>query len=76
MYKIGTDIVEVERIKKAIERTEKFKINVFSTKEIEYCENKKNKYESYAGKFAAKEAYFKAKGTSSVNAHKYIRIWV
>lgn len=63
MYKIGTDIVEVERIKKAIERTENFKTNVFSTKEIEYCENKKNKYKSYAGKFAAKEAYFKAKGT-------------
>lgn len=62
MYKIGTDIVEVERIKNAIERTESFKRNTFSEKEIEYCESKKNKYQSYAGKFAAKEAYYKAKG--------------
>ena len=58
----GTDIVEISRIKKAIEK-EKYDFikRVYTDKEIEYCENKKEKkYESYAARFAAKEAVFKA----------------
>ena len=58
---VGTDIIEVERIKKAIEDNIKFAETVFTEKEIEYCESKKiNKYEHYAARFAAKEAVFKA----------------
>jgi holo-[acyl-carrier protein] synthase len=59
---IGTDIVEVARIAKSIEKTA-FKERVFSKIEIIYCENKKNKAESFAARFAAKEAFFKALGT-------------
>ncbi|MFN6944280.1 MAG: holo-ACP synthase [Cytophagaceae bacterium] len=59
----GTDIVEVERIQKAIEKNDHFKLRVFSTVEIAYCEQKINKYESYTGRFAAKEAFFKALGS-------------
>lgn len=58
----GTDIIEVERIQKSIENGgKKFLENVFTEKEIEYCEARKvQKYQSYAARFAAKEAAFKA----------------
>jgi holo-[acyl-carrier protein] synthase len=59
---LGTDIVEVTRIAKSIEKAG-FKEKVFSKTEQLYCEAKKNKAESYAARFAAKEAFFKALGT-------------
>lgn len=61
----GTDIVEVSRIKKAIEKSgENFLDIVFTKKEQEYCNSKKSHlYESYAARFAAKEAVSKALGT-------------
>ena len=57
----GTDIIEISRIKKDIETIgEKFLNRVYTQKEIEYCESKKNqKYQSYAVRFAAKEAIYK-----------------
>lgn len=59
---LGTDIAEVPRIAKSIENNS-FKEKVFSAAEIEYCEQKVNKAESYTARFAAKEAFFKALGT-------------
>lgn len=58
----GTDIIEIERVKKAIENTgERFLENVFTEAEIAYCEARKmQKYQHYAARFAAKEAAFKA----------------
>ena len=58
----GTDIIEIERIKNAVEKYGgKFQTEIFTEKEIEYCESKKNqKYQHYAARFAAKEAIFKA----------------
>ncbi len=58
----GTDIIEIDRIKKSIEKYEdKFKENLFTDREIEYCESRKvQKYQHYAARFAAKEAIFKA----------------
>jgi len=58
----GTDIIEINRIKESIENLgENFKNKIYTEKEIEYCESKKNvKYQHYAGRFAAKEAIFKA----------------
>jgi holo-[acyl-carrier protein] synthase len=58
---IGTDIIEVERVAKAITK-EAFKKKIFSDREIAYCESQK-KEESFAARFAAKEAFFKALGT-------------
>ena len=57
----GTDIIEIDRIKDAI-KSDTFIKKVFTEKEIEYCESKKDpaRIQSYAARFAAKEAIFKA----------------
>ena len=60
---IGTDIIEVERIAEKIGREQGFRELVFSAAEIVYCESKTNKYQHYAARFAAKEAFLKALGT-------------
>ena len=61
---MGVDITEVGRVQGVIERQGKrFVQRVFTEKEIAYCEGSKNKYERYAGRFAAKEAAMKALGT-------------
>lgn len=71
----GTDIIEIERIRDSIEDLgEKFLKRVFTDGEIEYCESKKGqKYQHYAGRFAAKEAAFKA--ISSKLDDKYSVCW-
>ncbi len=58
----GTDIIEIKRIQKDIEKDgDKFLKRLFTEKEIKYCESKKSqKYQSYAARFAAKEATYKA----------------
>lgn len=58
---IGTDIVEVERIQRALEN-ELLKEKAFSVREIEYCSKDKSG-QSYAARAAGKEAFFKALGT-------------
>jgi holo-[acyl-carrier protein] synthase len=61
---LGVDIAEVGRVKAAIERHGKtFLRRVYTAREVEYCEGFKNKFERYAGRFAAKEAAMKALGT-------------
>ncbi len=60
---IGIDLIEVERVAGKINRKKGFRELVFSKKEIAYCEKKTNKFEHYAARFAAKEAFFKALGT-------------
>jgi holo-[acyl-carrier protein] synthase len=61
---MGVDIAEVERIQSAIERYgETFLRRIYTSAERAYCEQFKNKYERYAGRFAAKEAAMKALGT-------------
>ena len=60
--KCGTDIIEISRIKTSIENLgEKFTNKIYTENEIAYCESKKRqKYQHYAARFAAKEAIFKA----------------
>ena len=60
---IGSDIVEIDRIEKVLKRTPSFLQGAFTEKEIDYFINKKNKYETAAGIFAAKEAVSKALGS-------------
>lgn len=61
IFGIGTDIIEVERVNKAVQK-EAFKHKLYSEREIAYCETNR-KAESYAARFAGKEAFFKALGT-------------
>lgn len=65
---IGTDIIEVSRIEKLIkEKGDKFLNKIYTQNEIDYCESKGlNKYQHYAGRFAAKEAIFKTLTKTSV----------
>ncbi len=63
---IGTDIIEIARIKKAVlAREEKFTDRIYTQGEINYCQQKKNPYPSYAARFAAKEAVLKALGLNN-----------
>jgi holo-[acyl-carrier protein] synthase len=61
---MGVDITEVARIRSVIEkRGETFLRRIYTPGEIAYCERFKNKFERFAGRFAAKEAAMKALGT-------------
>ncbi len=68
----GTDIIEIERVKNAIEETDgKLRDRVYTLAEVQYCENKKaQKYQHYAGRFAAKEAVFKALSNTLDNKYE------
>ena len=60
---IGTDILEVDRMKERIKKEPEFIHSVFTDSEIKYCEKYKFKEQNYAARFAAKEALMKALGT-------------
>lgn len=60
----GVDLAEVPRIRASLEKYgDRFLNRVFTPAEIAYVERTANKYERYAGRFAAKEAGMKAIGT-------------
>ena len=63
----GIDVIEVERIERALKRHHtgaRFRARVFTEREIRYCEARGvPRYQSYAARFAAKEAAMKAMGT-------------
>ena len=72
----GTDIIEISRIKSAIEDEtgNAFLKRIFTQNEIKYCERKKaQKYQHYAARFAGKEAIFKA--ISKLLNNKYEIDW-
>lgn len=63
IYGIGTDIIEIDRIHKALNRNLKLLNKIFSEEELEMLKKKNFKSESVAGNFCAKEAVMKALGT-------------
>ena len=63
VYGIGTDIIEVVRVQKVMERDTGFRDKIFTPGEIDYCESKKHKFQHYAARFSAKESFLKAIGT-------------
>ncbi len=69
----GTDIIEIDRIKESIEKYEdKFKANIYTKNEIEYCESHKGqRFQHYAVRFAAKEAIFKAISKKILENYKW-----
>lgn len=74
---LGVDITEVDRIAAAIARHGRPFLNrVFTAAEIAYCERHRNRFERYAGRFAAKEAAMKALGTGWTRGVRWIDIEV
>lgn len=60
---LGVDIVEIERMARALERHPRMKERIFSADERAYCEKRSRPEVHYALRFAAKEAVLKALGT-------------
>jgi holo-[acyl-carrier protein] synthase len=61
---LGLDIAEIDRIAAAITRHgTPILERLYTSAEVAYCESHRNKFERYAGRFAAKEAAMKALGT-------------
>jgi holo-[acyl-carrier protein] synthase len=72
---MGIDVEEVERVQGAMGRQgERFLRRIFTEEERAYCEQFKNKYERYAGRFAAKEAAMKALGTGWSRGVRWVDI--
>jgi holo-[acyl-carrier protein] synthase len=73
MY-VGIDIIEIKRIERLFSANEDFLRRIYTEKEVEYCKQKKNKYQHFAARFASKEAMFKALGTGWVGNMKWTDI--
>ena len=71
---LGTDLFEVSRMKKAMEKDPSFIESVFTKGEIQYCEPRKRKEQNFAARYAAKEAFMKALGTGWRNGIKFTDI--
>jgi holo-[acyl-carrier protein] synthase len=59
---VGTDLIEIARIRRSLERYAAFRERCFTAEEQAYCDSRPNPAESYAGRFAGKEAVGKALG--------------
>ena len=74
---IGTDLIEIARVAGSIRRYgDRFLHRIFTPREIEYCQRKKNAAESFAARFAAKEAGAKALGTGISHGVNWLEIEV
>ncbi|HKD99842.1 MAG TPA: holo-ACP synthase, partial [Planctomycetota bacterium] len=61
---VGTDLIEVPRVARALERLgDRFERRIYTEQERAYCRRRRNFAESFAARFAAKEAVMKALGT-------------
>src|SRR5580692_13057441 len=74
---MGIDVAEVDRIRAVVEaQAERFLKRVYTPAEVAYCEQFKNKYERYAGRFAVKEAAMKALGNGWSRGVRWVDVEV
>jgi len=66
--RVGVDLIEIARIRRALERYPRFRERCFTDAERAYCDSRPNPAESYAGRFAGKEAVGKALGIGVARA--------
>jgi holo-[acyl-carrier protein] synthase len=66
--KVGVDLIEIARVQRALERYPRFRERCFTEAERAYCDRRPNPAESYAGRFAGKEAVGKALGIGVARA--------
>jgi holo-[acyl-carrier protein] synthase len=71
---VGTDLIEIARIRRSLERYERFRERCFTEAERAYCDSRPNPAESYAGRFAGKEAVGKALGFGVARAFAWREI--
>ena len=62
MIRVGTDLIEIARVRRSLDRYARFRERCFTEAEQAYCDSRPNPAESYAGRFAGKEAVGKALG--------------
>ena len=74
MTRVGVDLIEIERIRRALERYPRFRERCFTEAERAYCESRANPAQSYAGRFAGKEAVGKALGFGVARAFAWREI--
>ena len=72
--KVGVDLIEIERVRRALERYPQFRERCFTRAERAYCESRPNPAQSYAGRFAGKEAVGKALGFGVARAFAWREI--
>jgi holo-[acyl-carrier protein] synthase len=70
---VGVDLIEIGRIRRALERP-RFRERCFTEAEIAYCDSRRNPAQSYAGRFAGKEAVGKALGFGVARAFAWREI--
>jgi holo-[acyl-carrier protein] synthase len=71
---VGVDLIEISRIRRALERYPGFRERCFTEAEREYCESRPNPPQHYAARFAAKEAVGKALGFGVARAFAWREI--
>ena len=74
VVRVGIDLIEIERVRRALERYPGFRERCFTEAERAYCDSRPNPAESYAGRFAGKEAVGKALGVGVRFTWKEIEI--
>ncbi len=74
MIQVGTDLIEIARVRRALERYGRFRERCFTPAEQAYCDARPNPAESYAGRFAGKEAVGKALGFGVARAFAWREI--
>jgi holo-[acyl-carrier protein] synthase len=72
--KVGVDLIEIDRVRRTLDRYPGFRDRCFTEAERAYCDSRPNPAESYAGRFAGKEAVGKALGVGVRFTWKEIEI--
>ena len=74
MTRVGVDLIEIGRVRRSLERYAGFKDRCFTVAEQDYCDSRRNPAESYAGRFAGKEAVGQALGFGVARAFAWTDI--
>jgi holo-[acyl-carrier protein] synthase len=72
--KVGVDLIEIERVRRTLERYPRFRERCFTPAEQAYCDSRPNPAQSYAGRFAGKEAVGKALGFGVARAFAWLDV--
>jgi holo-[acyl-carrier protein] synthase len=72
--RVGTDLIEIARVHRSLERYVRFRDRCFTPAEQAYCDSRPNPAQSYAGRFAGKEAVGKALGFGVARAFAWTEI--